>query len=97
MQEQRRAALEALSLGNKFYFTLHGISEQIEADQAGQFMRLNINNDKNTISEELRREEQSIKKKYRTIEEDNIEELEMAWDDVSGAALDPKKVRQARK
>ena len=33
---------------------------------------------------------------YKTIEEENEDELEVAWDDVSGAELDPQKVRRTR-
>ena len=50
-----------------------------------------INNTKQLIDEA-----NQIKGKYRTVEEDQTEELEIAWDDVSGAELDPKAVRQAR-
>ena len=34
---------------------------------------------------------------YKTVEEDNEQELDEAWDDVSGAQLDPKVVKGARK
>ena len=37
-----------------------------------------------------------IKQKCRTVAEDLNEQLEKAWDDVSGAQLDPKAVRKAR-
>ena len=37
-----------------------------------------------------------MKKKYRTIEEDDEAECEVAWGDVSGAALNPQDVRKAR-
>ena len=37
-----------------------------------------------------------IKKKYKIVEEDESEELEIIWDDMSGAELDPKAVRRAR-
>lgn len=73
-----------------------GIGKQIEADRAGQFLLFNIHNDKLTIVEGLKQEELDIRKKCTTIEEDNTEELEIAWDDVFGVALDPKKVKQAR-
>ena len=32
----------------------------------------------------------------KTVEEENDVELEIAWDDVSGVALNPKEVRRAR-
>ena len=50
-----------------------------------------------TIAEELKPEEQVTRDKYKTVEEEDPKELEIAWDDVFGAALDPKKVREARK
>ena len=34
--------------------------------------------------------------KYKTIEEEDDGGLELAWDDVSGAALDPQSVKRAR-
>ena len=36
-------------------------------------------------------------KKYKIVEDEDEHELEMAWDDVSGATLDPKEVRRARR
>ena len=43
-----------------------------------------------------REEVRKLEKKYKIVEEDNTMELEMAWDDVSGAALDPERVKKAR-
>lgn len=60
-------------------------------------MLLNIHNDKDTKIEDLKGEEQDIRKRYKIVEEDDLVELETAWDDVSGAVLDPRKVRQARR
>ena len=37
-----------------------------------------------------------IQTQYRIVEEDDQEEIEEAWDDVSGVQLDPKAVREAR-
>ena len=37
-----------------------------------------------------------MRSKYPTVEEDNGKEMEQAWDDVSGASLDPSAVRKAR-
>lgn len=37
-----------------------------------------------------------LEKRFRTIEEDDQEELEIVWDDVSGAELHPTGARKAR-
>ena len=37
-----------------------------------------------------------MKNQYKTVEDDNGDEMDIAWDDVSGATLDPKAVRRAR-
>ena len=37
-----------------------------------------------------------LETQYKTMDENNEEEMELAWDDVSGAELDPNKVKQAR-
>ena len=52
-----------------------------------------------TYPPELCRESCTAKdlaKKYRTVEEDDGEEFQTAWDDVSGAALDPREATRAR-
>ena len=48
------------------------------------------------IGKGLERVAEIAKKKCPTVEECNEEEMEMAWDDVSGAELDPQEVQQAR-
>ena len=57
---------------------------------------MNLNCASNVSGKDLYACAESLKRKYTTVEEDNEEELEAAWDDVSGATLDPKLVRQAR-
>ena len=52
-----------------------------------------MQHDENTTSEAMVKEANKLKKKYETVEEEDKNENEEAWDDVSGAALDPKEVR----
>ena len=73
-----------------------GLIEQIEADRKGQFFIASVDVNKEGDTKRMATEAESIKEKYKTVEEDNDEELETAWDDVSGAELDPKVVRKAR-
>lgn len=72
------------------------LQEQKRLDEKGQFLLMNVNSDTKASSKELHVCAEDIKKKYATVEEKNDEELEDAWGDVSGAALDPKMVRKAR-
>ena len=74
----------------------NGLSEQLQADRDGQFMLANVEASTTTSSGELKKAAEELKKKYRTVEEDLDEQMEEAWDDVSGAQLDPKAVRAAR-
>ena len=72
-----------------------GLQEQIRMDKQGQFLLMELGNDTAT-SQDLMKVAEEMKNKYRTVEESNDEVLDMAWDDVSGAELDPNKVKQAR-
>ena len=58
---------------------------------------MNVEHNDNCTRTELRNSEREMGKRYQTVEEDNEEELEIAWDDVFGATLNPQKVREARK
>ena len=58
---------------------------------------MNIMNNNNTTSKDLEKEKRQMEHKYRIVEVDDAMKLECAWDDVSGAALDPQKVKQARR
>ena len=71
-----------------------GFIEQLEVDRKGQFIIANVSTNNNT--KDLMEEAETIKARYKTIEEDDSPDLEVAWDDVSGAELDPKAVRKAR-
>ena len=74
-----------------------GIMEQVEADRRGEFLIANIDQGNVASSEQLREAQKELQKQYKTVEEDE-EALNMeAFDDVSGAPLDPKKVQNARK
>ena len=65
------------------------------ADEHGQFLLAQVGG--NTSGRDLMNVAKEIQSQYRTVEDDNQEELEEAWDDVSGAQLDPKAVKEARK
>lgn len=71
-----------------------GIQEQIEADRKGQFLLVGVDMGNATSSREVMREANQIIVQYRAVEENSEPELQWAWDDVSGADLDPKAVRK---
>ena len=73
-----------------------GFMEQIEMDRMGQFLLAEVNADGTIKGQDLKKEAQGIQQQYRTMEEEDQEALETAWDDVSGAALDPSAVKRAR-
>lgn len=73
-----------------------GIQQQIKADNAGQFLLMNVEQGAEDDGRSLTRAEKELKRKYKTVEENNDDELEVAWGDVSGAALNPKAVRKDR-
>ena len=50
----------------------------------------------NATSKDPMKVAEELKTKYEIVEEPDHEEFGMAWDDVSGAELDPGKVRKAR-
>ena len=71
-----------------------GIVQQIEADRQGQFLIAMLNNvDARTEVDELCMQ---LENKLEIVTEEDAPELQDAWDDVSGAELDPKKVYDAR-
>lgn len=74
----------------------NGLSEQLQADRDGQFLLAKVEATTTTPSGDLRKAADELKKSYRTVEEDLSEQLEEAWDDVSGAQLNPKAARAAR-
>ena len=48
-------------------------------------------------SKELMNVAETLRERYRTVEEPECKTLEVAWDDVSGAALKLEEVKRARK
>ena len=72
-----------------------GLQEQIKADAAGQFLPMESSNEEAT-SRELMGTAKEIPEKYKTVEEPDEGLVETAWDDVSGAELDPNQVKKAR-
>ena len=73
-----------------------GLIEQIAVDRQGQYLLMNMDYDDKQTSGEMKQAAKRLEEKYDIVEEDQEEELEIAWDDVSGATLDPKQVRSAR-
>ena len=73
-----------------------GLTKQIAADRDGQFLLTHMEHDENQSSRSIMNVAKQTKEEYTIVEEDDPEELEMAWDEVSGAELDPKMVRKAR-
>ena len=73
-----------------------GLLQQMEADRKGQFLMVHVDIKEGQKADELVREVAQIKKRYKIVEEEDNPDLETAWDDVSGAELDPKEVKRAR-
>ena len=73
-----------------------GFKAQMEVHRRGQFFSANIDSNSNRHGTTMAEIAKKLKKQYTPPGEDNEEEMMMAWDDVSGAALDPKKVQAAR-
>ena len=73
-----------------------GFKEQLEADRNGRFMLAELGDEKTGDGRGMKAEAEKIKKHLPTADEDNDGEMMIAWDDVSGAALEPKAVIAAR-
>ena len=73
-----------------------GIKEQLEADRAGPSLLITMSNEGTQSLRGAKEEARKLEKKYKTAEEDNIVNLEMAWDDVTGVAFDFERVKTAR-
>ena len=73
-----------------------GLVKQIEMDRDGQYLLANMEYNEKVSSKELMNTAKKLNQKYKTIEEENEDELETARDDVSGATLDPKEMKRAR-
>ena len=74
-----------------------GLMEQFEADRKGQFLFANVNLDVNVDSKDLMDEAKKLEPRCPTVGEDDQPQFGTAWDDVSGAGLDPQPVRLARR
>ena len=74
-----------------------GLQKQMEIDRKGQFLTMTMDDTRDVSSKELMNVAKQMSSEYQSVEEDNQEEMEAAWDDVSGAALNPKAVKRARK
>ena len=70
--------------------------EQKEADKKCQYLLMNIEYSDERSSQELMNIAKSLNNKYKTVEEEDGVELEIAWGDASGAALNPTEVRRVR-
>ena len=62
-------------------------------DKKGQFLLAQLQG----TEEEQRDVQQQLAEEFKTAEEEEPDALEQAWDDVTGAELDPNGVRLARK
>ena len=72
-----------------------GLQKQIRADEAGQFL-LTEAEAMGVTSDDLMKVARELKTRYETVEEPEDKRFDVAWGDVSGAELDPGKVKTAR-
>ena len=68
----------------------------MEADRKGQFLIAELEGGDGNNGGELMKTSEELHEQCKTTEDDSDEEMAVAWDDVSGAALDPSRVRAAR-
>ena len=68
----------------------------MQKDQDGQLILASTSTNGNDCPKQLVRAANELTERYKTIEEENEDLGEDAWDDVSGDALDPKEVKRAR-
>ena len=73
-----------------------GLIKQLEVDRKGQYLLMKMEYNEEISSKRLMEMAKQLEKKYKTIEEEEEWNDEVAWDDVSGAALNPHEVRRAR-
>ena len=57
---------------------------------------MSANQTKKDDGRSLEKKIEEARKQHKTVEENSGKEFEIAWDDVSGAQLDPKAARKAR-
>ena len=73
-----------------------GIQEQMEVDRKGNYFKVSIDTTMEESAKQFMNMKKEIQSKYKTIEEEDSEQLYEAYDDVSCAHFDAKKVQQAR-
>ena len=73
-----------------------GFKEQLEANRNGRFMLAELGDERIGDGRGMKAVAEKIKKHIPIADEDNDEEMMIAWDDVSGVALEPKAVIVAR-
>ena len=65
-------------------------------DRNGQYLLANLEHNDTISSRELMETSKTLDENFKTIEDEDDGALELAWDDASGATLDPNEVRRAR-
>ena len=70
--------------------------KQKEVDTRGQYLLMNVEYNEESTSQELMNTARAMNQRYKTVEEDIEKEMGLAWDDVFGAELNPRAVRQSR-
>ena len=73
-----------------------GFKQQLEANRRGQFLLAELEDNTLTNSKDLAETTRQTKEELPTAMDDNEEQMMIAWNDVSGAELDPKATRAAR-
>ena len=73
-----------------------GLIKHKEVAARGQDLLMNVEYSEERTSQELMNIAKAMNKRYETVEEEDETEVEIAWHDVSGAALSPRAVRRAR-
>lgn len=71
--------------------------EQLKADREWQFLIPDFDVEEMKTTRETMNAVRGLQKQCQTIAENNQDEMEMAWDDVSGAELNPAYVKKARR
>ena len=69
-----------------------GLMNQIEFDQQGRFLLAKLQG----IDKEMTEVKQQLAEEFQIVETEDSETMEVAWDDVTGAELDPAQVKRAR-
>ena len=69
-----------------------GLVQQLDMDKRGQFVLAQLHG----TEQETQDVSRQIKEEFRTVEEEDTQIVEQAWDDVTGAELDPVMVKGAR-